>query len=269
MPRFTATPGLSKALLSIAATLAAIAVMFVLVFPALAQSLTDADATRAGATDLGDITSEAGPVLLNESLDGDTDDVDYYRFDLTAVRKVRLAVREQEANSDLYLENDSGDVLFSSERDGTAKDLLVKALSAGTYYVRVEAKEVGTNEYVFRYGAKVTNLEPVNLLPTPTATPTATPSATATPTATATATATTTPTPTVTSTATPTPTATPTATPTSNRNRDRNSDTDAHRYTGWRGAADAATSHPTSRPSTRPAGTTAGSCNACALCEAN
>ena len=130
---------------------------------------------------------------MSASLDGDTDDVDYYRFDLTAVRKVRLAVKEQEANSDLYLENDSGDVLFSSERDGTVKDLLVKALSAGTYYVRVEAKVVGTNDYVFRYGAKVTNLTPAT--PVLTATPTATPSATATPTATATATATTTPTP--------------------------------------------------------------------------
>ena len=54
---------------------------------------TDADATRAGATELGDITALAGPRFPRGWMDGDTDQVDYYRFTLTEAKRVDLGLR--------------------------------------------------------------------------------------------------------------------------------------------------------------------------------
>ena len=109
------------------------------------------DDTRDGARDLGDITDHSGLRYSNASLDGDGDRVDYFRFTLTDAMRVNLGLRRQDADADLYLENAQGNVIYSSTRDGTAKEWISKTLVAGTYYVRVEAQEEAGNDFRLTY----------------------------------------------------------------------------------------------------------------------
>ena len=111
----------------------------------------DPDATRAGATDLGDVTSQEGVIHRDGSVNGASDRLDYFRFTLTAARTVELALRRQDANGDLYLEDGDGTGLSSSENEGNAKESIAESLGAGTYYVRVQARAVGNNNYRLRY----------------------------------------------------------------------------------------------------------------------
>ena len=113
---------------------------------------TDADSVRAGATDLGDITELQGPRFPRGTLDGDTDQVDYYRFTLTEAKRVGLGLRQQDADADLFLEDADGTVLYSSTSSGTTNERIEETLLAGTYYLRVESQEAGENAHVVRYG---------------------------------------------------------------------------------------------------------------------
>ena len=60
----------------------------------------DADAVRAGATDLGDITGLAGPAFPTGAIDGGADAVDYFRFTLSAAKDVHFGLRQQETDAD-------------------------------------------------------------------------------------------------------------------------------------------------------------------------
>ena len=111
-----------------------------------------ADDTRAGATDLGDITELLGPRFPLGTVDADADGVDYYRFTLTEAKQVGLGLRRQDANADLFLEDADGTVLYSSTNSGTANEAIEETLLAGTYYVRVQSQEAGENAHVVRYG---------------------------------------------------------------------------------------------------------------------
>ncbi len=111
-----------------------------------------ADPARAAAEDLGDITELAAARFPRGTLDGGADGVAWYRFTLSGPREVALGLRRQDADADLVLEDAEGNVLHSSERSGTANEWMRETLPAGTYYVRVEAREAGANAYVFRYG---------------------------------------------------------------------------------------------------------------------
>ena len=113
---------------------------------------TSTDDVRTGATDLGDITNLQGPRFPLNTMDGDGDRIDYYRFTLTEAKEVALGLRQQDANADLFLEDAEGNVLYSSVEAGTANEWIAPTLLAGTYYVRVESQETGSNNYVFRYG---------------------------------------------------------------------------------------------------------------------
>ena len=115
-------------------------------------STTDTDAVRAGATDLGDITDLQGPRFPLGTVDGDADQVDYYRFTLTEAKEVGLGLRQQDANADLFLEDADGNVLYSSTNSGTTNEAIAETLLAGTYYLRVESQEAGVNAHVVRYG---------------------------------------------------------------------------------------------------------------------
>ena len=110
------------------------------------------DDTRAGATDLGDITALEGPRFPRGTLDGDGDQIDYYRFTLTEAKRVGLGLRQQDADADLFLEDADGNVRHSSTASGTRNEAIPVTLLAGTYYVRVESREAGVNRHVFRYG---------------------------------------------------------------------------------------------------------------------
>ena len=105
----------------------------------------DADATAAGATDLGALGGRWSS--REDSVDGGTDATDYYSFTLSERKTVTLSLRDQDANADLYLEDGSGTVLASSTKGGTRKEDVAATLDAGTYYVRVAAQEAGDNAY--------------------------------------------------------------------------------------------------------------------------
>ena len=111
----------------------------------------DADSVLAGARDLGDITKQSRKASVKDAVNDADDWADYFRFTLSEAKVVKLALRKQDANADLYLEDALGDYLSSSTRDGTASEEIDEALPAGTYYVRVAAREAGENDYALRY----------------------------------------------------------------------------------------------------------------------
>ena len=84
--------------------------------------------------------------------------MEYFHFSLTATREVGLRIRRLDYNADLYVEDHDGNVIASSENTGDAKEVLNVTLLANDagehYYVRVEAKEDGTDDYQFRYFAE-------------------------------------------------------------------------------------------------------------------
>ena len=122
------------------------------------------DDTRAGASDLGDITALDGPRFLRGTLDGSGDKIDYYRFTLTEAKRVGLGLRRQDADADLFLEDADGNVLHSSSASGTSNEAIPVTLLAGTYYVRVESQEAGVNKHVFRYGVSAPDPDAVAAL---------------------------------------------------------------------------------------------------------
>ena len=108
---------------------------------------------RTEAVSLGDI-ADTEPTNVESTVDDD-DPIDYFKFSLSADREVGLRIRRLDFNADLYIEDNSGTVIHSSENAGSAKEVLGIELGAtGTdefYYVRVEGKEAGENDYTFRY----------------------------------------------------------------------------------------------------------------------
>ena len=113
----------------------------------------DYDQERSASVSLGDITNAA---VDNRDETVDTDDpVDYFHFSLTHRRTVGLRVRRLDYNADLYVEDNDGAVIASSENGGNQKEVLNLTLAATGaneyYYVRVEAKEDGRNDYQLRY----------------------------------------------------------------------------------------------------------------------
>ena len=129
--------------------------------PDTTTDTTPQDATRAGATDLGDITALQGPRFPHETVDGGGDQVDYYRFTLTEAKRVGLGLRQQDANADLFLEDADGTVLYSSTNTGTGNESIEETLLAGTYYLRVESQAAGVNAHVVRYGVSAPDADRV------------------------------------------------------------------------------------------------------------
>ena len=118
-----------------------------------AQQGSDPDSTRAGAVSLGDITAQHKAKGKNHSIDGVNDVVDYFSFSLTATREVMVKLKEMERNADLFIEDQDGNELASSTEADTADEAIFHELDAGTYYIRVEAMQRGSNIYKLRYKA--------------------------------------------------------------------------------------------------------------------
>ena len=117
-----------------------------------ASAQSDADATRSGARDLGDVTQlgEMGPVgdgQWRDRLNGRDDEVDYYTFSLSETKLVGIGLRAMRRDADLFIENSSGDTLSWSRNSANTDEWLNAALPAGSYFVRVEARESGRNNY--------------------------------------------------------------------------------------------------------------------------
>ena len=124
--------------------------------PAAAQDPTD-----PAPIDLGDITALPQPAFRPARLAGAAAAVQTYQFTLTAAQAVGLGVRQQDADADLYLTEATGTERGRSEAAGTAPEWIQATLLAGTYTVRVEAREAGENQYVLRYGVSAPDADEV------------------------------------------------------------------------------------------------------------
>ena len=106
------------------------------------------DTARDGATDLGDITDTGKAAYSRpQSLDGEDETTDWFRFAITESRKVMLGLRQLDADATLTLETQGGDTIRTKTGTGVGSFSFRETLHAGTYYVRVDAAEVGRNDY--------------------------------------------------------------------------------------------------------------------------
>ena len=109
------------------------------------------DADRANAIDQKDITDLTGTTYLAGELNGDEDRADYYTFTITESMKLRTILAQQEANANLILEDANGSILETSDNSGTDDESIKTTLDAGTYYIRVDSRQIGDNAYVLSY----------------------------------------------------------------------------------------------------------------------
>ena len=112
----------------------------------------DPDSTRDGAVDLGDITGLTETQFSSYTINGGADLVDYFKFSITEPKRLHIGLRQLDFNADLVLEDSEGTVLGESSKDGVANEAKVATILEGAYYIRVEAREKGVNQYVLRYG---------------------------------------------------------------------------------------------------------------------
>ena len=121
----------------------------------------DADASRDGAIDLGDITHVTELRSPAYALDGDGDAVDYFTFTLTEPRFVAMSIRRLDADARIAVENEAGEVIRSRAEPGAGQVDTYGTLLEGRYYVRVEATEAGGNEYRLAHRTRDPNPERV------------------------------------------------------------------------------------------------------------
>ncbi len=122
-----------------------------------AKGSSDPDATRAGAVDLGDITSLAKARYPTYSVNGVDDVVDYFTFTITEPKKVQIGIRQLDADANLTLEHEDGTVIEHKSKPGEEHVAMYPTLLEGAYYVRVEAAEEGVNEYRMAHGVSEPN----------------------------------------------------------------------------------------------------------------
>ena len=99
---------------------------------------------------LGDVTDWSSSQWVHGVVDGVGDNVDYIGFSLLSERFVTLDLRGLDFDADLFLVDLWYSVLASSERTGTEKEQISLDLVAGEYFLRVVAKQSGTNQYRVR-----------------------------------------------------------------------------------------------------------------------
>lgn len=93
---------------------------------------------------------------------GISDTVDYFRFSVSGVRDVTLALTGLEGNASLRLiqdkngngQIDSGEVLASSNRSGSSNESINKVLGSGTYFAEIQ-QDMGSSSYEFRSLARL------------------------------------------------------------------------------------------------------------------
>ena len=78
-------------------------------------------------------------------------DRDYFAFELSSTRTVRIELINLSADADLVLENADRNVLATSSRSGTNDELIERSLSSGYYRIGVKAFDSGTISYRLRY----------------------------------------------------------------------------------------------------------------------
>jgi len=121
-------------------------------------------ATPAGAIDLGDITrlptSRFDPFAIHH----ETDPIDYFSFTITEPKEVEVGLRRLDRAADLYVEDAGNHILGRSENPGKENETLHITLLPGTYFIRVEAREPGRNDYLLKHAVHDPDREAVDAL---------------------------------------------------------------------------------------------------------
>ncbi|MBD2413823.1 hypothetical protein FACHB389_24300 [Nostoc calcicola FACHB-389] len=95
-------------------------------------------------------TAQIIPNLNNANFTGtvsNTDNSDYYRFQLTGNNTVTFNLSGLSSNADLYLYNSSGEAIATSAQTGVNNETLSRTLPAGTYYIHVNKPDSGSTAY--------------------------------------------------------------------------------------------------------------------------
>lgn len=116
------------------------------------------------ALDLGTLSTT--PITRSDSVSS-SDRNDYYRVSVNQTTSLNLTLSGMSANAGVQLLNSNGSLLNSSNRAGTANEIINRTLNPGTYYVRVYQSSGNTN-----YTLSLTD---TTQRPTPSPTPTPTP----------------------------------------------------------------------------------------------
>lgn len=127
---------------------------------------TDPGNTLGSALDLGSLSKT--PTTRSDFV-GSSDRNDYYRFSVSQAINFKLTLSGLSANAGVQLLGSNGSVLNTSNRAGTANEIINRTLNPGTYYVRVYQSTGNTN-----YTLSLADVTPAST-PTPTPTPTPAP----------------------------------------------------------------------------------------------
>ena len=117
-------------------------------------------ATPPEPTHLGDIT-DLPKTFINVSVNGTDKPVARYQFTINEWRLVSLQLRRQDANADLYVDDEDGNPLYGSFNSDHQDERINQSLWAGTYYIRIEAQETGQNDLILRHETFVTDFDNV------------------------------------------------------------------------------------------------------------
>ena len=112
--------------------------------------------TRETAFNIGNLTGVTSTRTRSGTVNTASNPTDYRRFTLTETRTMRFELRNLSANADLRLENTAGGWIQGSTLSGTSVETIVRTLAAGTYYIRVDARDTGTIRYQLRYRVQST-----------------------------------------------------------------------------------------------------------------
>ena len=112
----------------------------------------DAGSTHSSAQDLGDITAHRlpDPGGPRQSVGFDGDAVDYYRFELSESRELRIMLSALTGEAEFYLEDAGGNVLARS-MTFAGHEAVIRTLSAGTYYLQVVPVGTQGSNYELKY----------------------------------------------------------------------------------------------------------------------
>ena len=120
----------------------------------------DPGSNISSALDFGSFTTNTSR-SWGESV-STSDTLDIYRVNLVQYSNLSLSLNNLSANADLQLLDSAGALLASSTNTGTASESMVRALNAGTYFVRVNSVNSNT-PYTLSTATSFINAAPTSL----------------------------------------------------------------------------------------------------------
>ena len=117
---------------------------------ALAPDPVPAD-DRADDVSLGDITELSTTESITGQVNRRGDTEDYFGFSLTEPKDVAVTLSGLDVDANLFIEDDSGNVIHESVNQGVEDDSISATLASGAYFFRVVAVAYGSNDYELSY----------------------------------------------------------------------------------------------------------------------